>query len=115
MTNVQMDRELDALVAEKVMGLDVRKDDGGYSAYQLNNTIYMMIAPYSTDIAAAWEVVTKMDKTACDVSLEKSGLNWTATFAAVSETALTPERAICLAALKFMGHDSSDPHQSTKR
>jgi len=40
-------RELDTLVAEKVMGLNHDKLDG-YPAY------------YSTDIAAAWEVVEKL-------------------------------------------------------
>jgi hypothetical protein len=46
-------RELDALIAEKVMGLFTNGEpDFGYT--------YETIPPYSTDIAAAWEVVEKM-------------------------------------------------------
>lgn len=64
-------RELDALIAEKVMGIKVTwetvLDEEGLEyeqAYETKNgktyRIIDEVAPYSTDIAAAWEVVEKL-------------------------------------------------------
>lgn len=66
-------RELDALVAEKVMGYSVYRDPAGYmyrfvlvpqNAGPDNppfcDTQLELVQPFSTDIAAAWQVVTKM-------------------------------------------------------
>ena len=48
-------RKLDAWVAEKVMGLPVTAKKKRFE--------YVHIAPFSTDISAAWEVVEKMQQT----------------------------------------------------
>lgn len=45
-------RELDALIAEKVMRLDLLEEDAH------ENWIPIAPEPYSTDIAAAWKVLT---------------------------------------------------------
>ena len=58
-------RELDALVAERVMGLDVKITDwksdryGRYKVkhYRVGNSF---LPEYSTDISAAWTVIEKM-------------------------------------------------------
>jgi hypothetical protein len=56
---VNAGRELDALVAEKVIGIPVKKfEDGSWLTTTGEN-----IEPYSTDIAAAWEVVEHMRTT----------------------------------------------------
>ena len=55
-------RELDALIAEKVMGIKLEKsqifDGPGYYCA----STYIIIPTYSTDITFAWEVVEKMKK-----------------------------------------------------
>lgn len=58
-------RELDALVAEKVMGLqDFKKGTSGYKeweyVYRSDLGDIQPIPHYSTNISAAWEVVKKM-------------------------------------------------------
>lgn len=55
-------RELDALIAEKVMGIPISEfnflwDKWASGASMLSNSYH-----YSTDIAAAWEVVEKLRK-----------------------------------------------------
>jgi hypothetical protein len=55
--------ELDALVAEKVMGYTVLDGDcAGTCVRTVNATTsqQIMLPPYSTDIAAAWQVVEKL-------------------------------------------------------
>lgn len=109
--------ELDALVAEKVMGWGrprpewvastpdspwVNPKDGlGYRPSE--------IALYSTDIAAAWEVVEKWKD---GVQIFKAGDHYTCAltvkrvpnhFQVISESAPTAPHAICLAALKAVG------------
>lgn len=110
MTAMKAGRDLDALVAEMVIKLpkDLISISGaiphrGHMVREIDN--------YSTDLADAWEVVETMIERVCDMSIEKSGLNWTATFAAVSATASTPALAICLAALKHIGLDVSEMRQ----
>lgn len=51
-------RELDRLVAERVMGFEV-SSEGGYVRLHRNNT-WQRISSYSTDIAAAMQVVEKL-------------------------------------------------------
>lgn len=60
-------RELDALVAEKVMGLDLLEEDN------YENWIPVEPEPYSTDIAAAWELVNHFTKMGWDISVVSSG------------------------------------------
>ncbi len=81
-------RDLDALVAEKVMG----------------ETCLFTAPAYSTDIAAAWQVVDKLH--ALSFYLEVGSAGWMARFANISATeasAATAPLAICLAALKAVG------------
>lgn len=68
--NLPPGRELDALVAEKVMGRQVtwedsQEDDDQDDCYFLDengNYSWSACVPrYSTDIAAAWQVVEKLD------------------------------------------------------
>lgn len=55
-------RELDKLIAERVMGLDVSNPSSPMSCDVCHKDYYFedSIKPYSTDIAAAWEVVEKL-------------------------------------------------------
>jgi hypothetical protein len=107
-------RELDALVAEKVMGIKayrVNQDmevftnrrqflDKGDYWYTPSKDATHALPYYSTDIAAAWLVVEKMRGP--DFRLNKDG-DWvccfggTITFCGEGDTA---PLAICLAALK---------------
>ena len=90
-------RELDAEVAKKVMGIDLT---GARPDLPIRG---IGCAPYSTDIAAAWEVVEKLtaDEHARSFSLSYSyeWAQWTATFMGLSTKKSAPH-AICLAALK---------------
>lgn len=111
-------RELDALVAEKVMGLEVKpyeklkgSDIPEYfgtlwvpSADQNRGTPYQQWLPlphYSTSIAAAWEVVEKLKDD--DFHLEEHGTHWKAGFGPRWRGAETAPHAICLAALEAIG------------
>ena len=61
---LQPGRELDALIAEKVMGFILSTVHDGtdqrYCFHGLNHDA-VKVEPYSTSIAAAWEVVEKFD------------------------------------------------------
>ncbi len=107
------DRELDALVAEHVMGKQtewLEGDDDWFTVRTRNGgKFYSELAAYSTDIAAAWEVVEKLTEnlgtcvnidvlhatTCVDIEIDRAKVR-----KAVEET--TP-RAICLAALRTKG------------
>lgn len=57
------DRELDALVAEHVMGYEMWEGIAFYPKYyvpEYDRTYTRDVPFYSTDIAAAWEVVERM-------------------------------------------------------
>ncbi len=114
-------RELDALIAEKVMGW--KRGDIYWHPYQFANPVDLTDTPkYSTSIADAWLVVEKMDQWSFDVSRhhqesekgKRRGIwyqarvmifgkvnwerdCWKGAFDSVGETA---PHAICLAALK---------------
>lgn len=105
-------RELDALVAEKVMGWEVDRS--------ANRLIWLFVAPngkrgditicppYSTDIAAAWQVVERMNSDWSGVGYRfASGFHFyldmerpnnlnSLSFSSAADAA----RLICLAALK---------------
>lgn len=104
-------RELDALVAEKVMGMKVYRrvgEDGPNPQYKEIEKVpehcAVIYPPYSTDISAAWEVLL-LDKFCCwamkhdhesklfSVEIEFNGNRYFA-------QADTAPHAICLAALK---------------
>jgi hypothetical protein len=119
--------ELDALVAERVMGWTIysndRKYQQGWSEHSEGTP--MDIPSYSTDIAAAWEVVERvnfLDKYSRDFLLQRECIDvdpyrwvWFAWFRkdGVDENVDTSARcetaphAICLAALKAV--TQSDP------
>ena len=127
-------RELDALVAEKVMGWSSQADglywDAGNHRTRLvlgsiiakkrdemglENAHGFVFAP-STNIADAWEVVRKMGMVLIENSGEAFGKldEWNVQFVGhdkegephwVSESAETVELAICLAALKAVSQE----------
>lgn len=96
-------RDLDALIATKVMGLPVWRDE-----YE---TIY---PPYSVDIAAAFEVVEKLRAQGLTVTIstplpdckswDVRGWNSQTNDNRFIAHADTAPLAICLAALKAVGH-----------
>jgi hypothetical protein len=99
-------RELDALVAEKVLGWPAARDakaigEAGYWTAGDERFIHGLPA-FSTDIAAAWEVVEKLIASDewPEFSLEyEATLKWS-----VGDCyGATAPHAICLAALKAMG------------
>lgn len=119
-------RELDALIAEKVFGLNLengwlRSQNGDPKYWQNKNNEFITdsFAPYSTDIKDAWEVVEKVKTQLGEDAiviwfkngewtvvvedfnyLELSGLNSKAW-----ASAKTAPHAICLAALKAVGYE----------
>lgn len=113
-------RELDSLVAEKVMGW--RKDsDGDWerpSKDAIDGWYPDHLFPYSTDIAAAWEVVEKLtaqfgdDFTIWSIWSRENKIRArfnrgeSRTYAAQADAPTAPH-AICLAALKAVGHEIS--------
>ena len=89
-----MSRGIDALIAEKVMGIDIHRLTKG-------------IPHYSTDIAAAWEVVEK-EKLFSQWMLGTLQKEWQVVMPWADGIQLiakadTAPRAICLAALKAKG------------
>lgn len=139
MPGLEAGRELDALVAEKIFGSlwrAYRSDDEEKSVIRLfapsradyceeiqyknqwgtssgfYPTDYPDLPAYSTDIAAAWEVVEKVGTGWLYLSLlqdsDKVAGYWRAAFHRLKETpqlvdADTAPLAICLAALKAVG------------
>lgn len=105
-------RELDALVAEKVMGWTNILDRMGVPP---NHGPWSHRVPsYSTDLGAAWTVVEKLIATGhiIELSNRRSGTwkigTWQfQTFGklSVGADADTAPLAICRAALKAVGHD----------
>jgi hypothetical protein len=113
-------RELDALVAEKVMGFKVIETDecNGEDNLWLQGYEDQELPSYSTDVAAAWEVVEKLKlfqvkQTDSDgytdyVQLwqDSEGIwtigDWEDQLLILSEGESAPH-AICLAALKAVG------------
>lgn len=112
-------RELDALIAERVMrledvqrgsdwtGLDWEYFDGAGTGATLE------IPEYSTDIAAAWLVVEKLLKDgkevylSADKALFSEGFRWVFQIRGVAGgLAPTAPEAICLAALEALGVNS---------
>jgi ABA sandwich protein len=62
--NMPAGREMDALIAEKVMGHEVKRDvvmwREGNASLEPYSEGFTVLAHYSTDIGAAWEVVEKI-------------------------------------------------------
>jgi len=90
---------LDALIAEKVMGLDISGAD-----FFLNESggISHDIKPYSSDISAAWEVVEKLASLNHSISIVYGPIGAQVQIYNDFEpfNTDTAPHAICLAALK---------------
>ena len=116
LSEMKAGRELDALVAEKVMGLSKGGTDvNGVFVYldHIEGGIWTAVPNYSTDIAAAWEVLCKMGEIGFGHLIElspqklhnvgfkniKTGIFYS------SMQSKTTSHGICLAALKAVGHD----------
>jgi hypothetical protein len=85
-------RELDLLVAEKVMG------------YKRNHGVHGNVPFYSTDLAAAWEVVEKMKKNyGFELSWFMAIKKWKVCIGLASIATDTIPHSICLAALAALG------------
>lgn len=110
-------RKLDALIAEKVMGYpDKLKADKYDNVYRKSGDSWIATAipNYSTEIAAAWEVVEKMRlqgffTSVTDLSLDSGIEDWSWSFVDIKTGSRryngrgTAPHAICLAALKAKG------------
>jgi hypothetical protein len=127
---MKIGRELDALVAEKILGCKVgrharlRTDAGepdyicecdGYPHQHpwIDDTRYL--PDYSSDMSAAWEIIEKL-KERFDGQFSFSGGEWTFLLGtldaggdlqngAVYASSASAPHAICLAALKALGID----------
>ncbi len=110
---IEPGRELDLLIAKKVMGCYVRRNfkgcfdlviPGGVNCIDFieEEGAWFSVPHYSTNIAAAWEVVEKLGNDFFELSRGGSGLSdgWSALTAEGDAWAETAPHAICLAALK---------------
>lgn len=105
--------ELDALIAEKVIGWSYLKNkEGKWLCKPPRGRVYVdvgekFVLPYSTSINSAWEVVEKFD--AEFIQFFKCGGKWQCCIGIglVVEADTAPE-AICLAALKAVGFQEKD-------
>lgn len=100
-------RELDALIREKVMGEECKKGGSWYST----GGEWREWTP-SSDMSHAWEVVEKMDVLGwcCQIANNTVGDEkfsahfwWNKMYASKMAFANSPSKAICLAALKAVG------------
>lgn len=137
MSELRAGRELDAMIAERVMGAkwEAIGDNGrtllciGSEASgdrrnlawrkpdQCLMTLFSL-PPYSTSIAAAWEVVEKMTKDGRAVFIDSAGFDpemWRVCVSAddpegqLPSEAATAPLAICLAALEAVEHSPESP------
>lgn len=108
-----MSRKIDALVAIHIFNNPWEWDEDLNTATSATDSGATMYPPYSTDIAAAWEVVEKLRDSREDITIYTSGRSWwinvgdifnnvrdMGDFEVVEESA---PMAICLAALKAKG------------
>ena len=102
-------RELDALVAEKVMEWKVDYIPRFGAAVLVGGLSGIACPPYSTDIGAAWEVVEKVPYALCLMRVDGK---WRAQFWEFGKYTSRPQgeadaptapHAICLAALRALG------------
>jgi hypothetical protein len=100
-------RELDALVAEKVMGFDVYPNNSEFLPADTMAIKFNNVPCYSTDIAAAWDVRAKMLERGYKLELRSDSFGSIANFYNDRDNNWCKEyldapHAICLAALKAM-------------
>lgn len=128
-----MSRELDAQVAEKVMGITNvhRAERGEWLQIEMDfalvgELVYWgdkgltRLPYYSTDIAAAWEVVEKMNKEMYDVTLFMRDGKWICGWENIDDQwyemeSDTAQEAICRAALKVKEAEVTKPKQSKNK
>lgn len=117
MDNDANGRELDAIVAERVMGVE-RHPDGGWMLPVTRNgplSAHPYPYPYSTVLWAAWQVVEKLRESYTNVALHAAN-GWGFTCWNVTESgehtnivgpfdADSPALAICRTALKAVEAD----------
>lgn len=121
---MQTDRQIDRIMAEKILGHSVFHEQRGTLREKLPNGQTRPLRPYSTDISAAWEVANKVG-----ISLLPTTEGWFALVGtektwrspgqfleylakadfARAGAAVTPEgpMAICLAALRSLENQES--------
>lgn len=110
-------RELDALVAEKVMGRcghTLRRVQDHHQCQKCGEEFwglawhkgYCAFPSFSTDIAAAWNVVERLKDRY--FLLQYYGDGWDCQIGGTSRTGNTVPLAICLAALKAVGVEVED-------
>jgi hypothetical protein len=106
MKNMRPGIELDALIAEKVMGHRLFETPSS-GLYEEDDEFNWPLLRYSIDIHAAWEVVEKIGKRFCLITQEQPG-EAKAWFARTEEEGYpvgfgeSPAHAICLAALRVI-------------
>lgn len=99
-------RALDALIAEKVMGYSISpKEECSHGRGCL---VHGMFLHYSTDIAAAWEVLARLAG-GCILDVGSAKTTVYANFGTMEDGTLLSEgdttpHAICLAALEALGY-----------
>jgi len=102
--NMKPGRELDALIAEKVFGLEVEWKEGFGSKEVFPVSRLTAIPEYSTDIAAAWLVVEKLKGREPSIAYEGEKYGWEVSLTINHEIfciyGKSAPHAICLAALK---------------
>lgn len=103
-------RELDALVARDVMGWEVRGPHSGPWVILRGYPEYPHLTDKtwrpSTDIADAWEVVEKLADGTRTVHVWKPrNYGWGCSIGHSHGEAYTAPHAICLAALRAVGHE----------
>jgi hypothetical protein len=104
-------RELDALVAEKVMGWSPQSV-AHHRAWYPSHDSDAGLPGYSEDIAAAWEVVELVsrmnDQNGANLGFElqrHADGEWYCLFGSACTRASTAALTICLAALEAVGHE----------
>lgn len=99
-------RELDALVAEKVMGIDVQYTAVGHPYFGDGILLRKPVLHYSTDIAAAWLVVDHMNSIKMDTpegyQLRAKWSYWIHGASLYNCTAEQAAKEICLCACRAM-------------
>lgn len=114
-------RELNILIAEKVMGWKYRTTRNPFDYSGKDKTIYDVVdvkrvgvytetrslPEFSTDITAAWQVIEKMKKSGWHISIQLTGRDWDVWYAGkgISQDDTrtwdgSAPKAICLATLK---------------
>lgn len=101
-------REIDKSVATTVMGWKIEHGELGHEHFTKNGEI-RYLPFYSTNISDAWKVIDKLKDNWTYFNLFYEGEKWKCDFGRLGFDSTiydqdTPQMAICLAALKAVGH-----------